>query len=393
METYEIILVSIVFVTMIIYFSVMAWPAWKWLYDYLFKKEEKKEGENMEDILKEQIKNRKLYFEHEMTKFCAEHHIGFSFESCTQPGLMYKYTFAKVIPRTGFMTEPRIRDREFTVNFKDHDTDAQLRSIQGSLRLYFELDRECYYPDGCISYYPASRLSKEEMNALCGRCILEKFDDTFPERILEYCKNDVEFTTELYRRFSPKTKFPAIKNVIFQNPATIVFWSDGTKTVVKAKDEAFDEEKGLAMAISKKVLGNKYAWKDEFRKWLPEIPGGPVEDSKEEAKDEEKTLADEIEYYLHNQICLPRCFVPSKLPDVYAEVIQHFLLDKDPNLQMEVRDIDYSCPDTPLRTFRIGDYRYYYKWVDIDVWPSDLTNFYNKAADKICQVKDYFGLV
>ena len=231
------------------------------------------------------------------------------------------------------------------------------------------------------------------MNALCGRRILEKFDDTFPERFLEYCKTDVECTTDFYRHFSPKTKFPEIKNVIFQNPATIVFWSDGTKTVVKAKDEPFDEEKGLAMAISKKVLGNKYAWKDEFQKWLPEIPGGPVEDSKEEAKDEEKTLVDEIEYYLHNQICLPRDFRLSKLPDVYAEVIQHFLLDKDPNLQMEVRDIDYSLTGTPLRTFRIGDYRYYYRFFDIDVWPSDMSNFYNKAADKICQVKDYFGLV
>lgn len=48
-----------------------------------------------------------------------------------------------------------------------------------------------------------------------------------------------------------------IKKVIFNNPATIVIWADGTKTVVKATDEEFDPEKGLAMAISKKALGNK----------------------------------------------------------------------------------------------------------------------------------------
>lgn len=62
-----------------------------------------------------------------------------------------------------------------------------------------------------------------------------------------------------------------ITNVVFNNPATIVFWSDGSKTVVKAAEgEAFDEEKGLAMAISKKVLGNKGNYFNEFKKWLPD---------------------------------------------------------------------------------------------------------------------------
>ena len=50
----------------------------------------------------------------------------------------------------------------------------------------------------------------------------------------------------------------SIKKVIFNRPATIVLWEDGTKTVVKCdSDEDFDYEKGLAMAISKKALGNK----------------------------------------------------------------------------------------------------------------------------------------
>ena len=61
----------------------------------------------------------------------------------------------------------------------------------------------------------------------------------------------------------------SIKNVIFNDPATIVYWKDGTKTVVKAEDEPFDPEKGLAMAISKKYLGNKGNYYDIFRKWLP----------------------------------------------------------------------------------------------------------------------------
>lgn len=63
----------------------------------------------------------------------------------------------------------------------------------------------------------------------------------------------------------------SIKNVIFNPPATIVFWSDNTKTVVKCdyEQEPYDPEKGLAMAISKKMLGdNKYEYYNTFLHWL-----------------------------------------------------------------------------------------------------------------------------
>lgn len=64
-----------------------------------------------------------------------------------------------------------------------------------------------------------------------------------------------------------------IKNVIFNDPATIVFWSDGTKTVVKAENEEFDKEKGLAMAVAKKFLGtnkSKSNYMDIFKEWIRE---------------------------------------------------------------------------------------------------------------------------
>lgn len=74
-----------------------------------------------------------------------------------------------------------------------------------------------------------------------------------------------------YTSVSASISVPAIKKVIFNYPATIVLWNDESKTVVKCQDgDIYDPEKGLAMAISKKALGNKGNYCNEFKKWLPE---------------------------------------------------------------------------------------------------------------------------
>ena len=84
------------------------------------------------------------------------------------------------------------------------------------------------------------------------------------------------FTIKVDRRSSNELKEgPAnsclIKNVVFNPPATIVFWIDGTKTVVKANGgDQFDPEKGLAMAIAKKAFGNKGAYFNMFKKFIHE---------------------------------------------------------------------------------------------------------------------------
>lgn len=79
-----------------------------------------------------------------------------------------------------------------------------------------------------------------------------------------YVQNDIETTAEITHTLSH-----SIKNVIFNDPATIVFWHDGTKTVVKCgEDDIFDPEKGLAMAISKKFLGNQGNYYNEIKKWV-----------------------------------------------------------------------------------------------------------------------------
>jgi len=80
-----------------------------------------------------------------------------------------------------------------------------------------------------------------------------------------------------YERIAPSfdpflpNKTPSIKKVIFNDPATIVIWSDDTKTVVKCQPgDTYSKELGLAMCISKKFLGNKGNFNEEFKKWIPQ---------------------------------------------------------------------------------------------------------------------------
>ena len=59
----------------------------------------------------------------------------------------------------------------------------------------------------------------------------------------------------------------AVEKVIFNGPATIVFFRDGTKSVVKCQDMSmYDQDKGLAFALLKKLYGNGY--NDIFKKFL-----------------------------------------------------------------------------------------------------------------------------
>ena len=112
--------------------------------------------------------------------------------------------------------------------------------------------------------------------------------DTFPKfeghitgtakvsyRSLYDIRNDAEVPRDIYRNIlnsiygMSTSHIPEIKNVIFNDPATIVFWNDGTKTVVKCQPgDSFDPEKGLAMAIVKKAYGNKGSYCNQLKKWL-----------------------------------------------------------------------------------------------------------------------------
>lgn len=61
-------------------------------------------------------------------------------------------------------------------------------------------------------------------------------------------RRELSFHGSFHGLFSPK-------RIIRNGPALIVFWWDGTKTVVKCHNEDFDVEKGLAMALCRKMWG------------------------------------------------------------------------------------------------------------------------------------------
>ena len=71
------------------------------------------------------------------------------------------------------------------------------------------------------------------------------------------------------RKEEPSMNAGSIKNVIFNPPATVVYWTDGTKTVVKCNEnDIFDPEKGLALAVAKRCAGNRGAYYTEIRHWV-----------------------------------------------------------------------------------------------------------------------------
>lgn len=80
-----------------------------------------------------------------------------------------------------------------------------------------------------------------------------------PEQRLRLCRTSTglmkarhPFTVDYYVPFVPK-------KVIFHDPATIVLWTDGTKTVVKCSEgDTYDPEKGFMLCYLKKLLGDNY---------------------------------------------------------------------------------------------------------------------------------------
>ena len=76
--------------------------------------------------------------------------------------------------------------------------------------------------------------------------------------------------------------YPEPNRVIFNDPATIVYWNDGTKTVVKCSDnEEFSEEFGLAMSFVKKMCPNR----SKFLKYVEKAYRKPIPKEKTDSNE------------------------------------------------------------------------------------------------------------
>lgn len=61
----------------------------------------------------------------------------------------------------------------------------------------------------------------------------------------------------------------AIKEVKYNNPVTVVFWSDGTKTTSKCqKGDIYSKETGLTICVLKKLKNNNWFQK-LINDWVP----------------------------------------------------------------------------------------------------------------------------
>lgn len=73
-----------------------------------------------------------------------------------------------------------------------------------------------------------------------------------------YCCNNILTDKKCSSSMEIRVDIPGmIDRVIFNDPATIIIWKDGNKTVVKRSEyDTWDPEKGFCMAVIKKLYGH-----------------------------------------------------------------------------------------------------------------------------------------
>ena len=92
-------------------------------------------------------------------------------------------------------------------------------------------------------------ISKPVFQRMLNACTKARKD------VHDYMQKDIKFTAGLHRQF----RF-APKEIIYNDAATIVYWTDGTKTVVKCNEnDEYSEYAGFVAAVAKKMYGGANA--------------------------------------------------------------------------------------------------------------------------------------
>lgn len=110
------------------------------------------------------------------------------------------------------------------------------------------------------------------------------------EYIGEVPKNETKVKTVTVEKKVPV--IPGVKQVIFNYPATIVIWDDDVKTVVECqKGDNYDMEKGLAMCICKRMMGNMSNFNKQIRKYTDDVKNVQTKKKPKEGTFEERKAA------------------------------------------------------------------------------------------------------
>lgn len=119
-------------------------------------------------------------------------------------------------------------------------------------------------------------------------------NDDFLDAI-RYYYNDLSIVENDLESIELRVDIPGmIDRVIFNDPATIILWKDGSKTVVKrSEDDIWDPEKGFCMAIIKKLYG-RTSFIKKFMEPEEEMPILTVEEACNNLKNFGKKLNDII---------------------------------------------------------------------------------------------------
>lgn len=187
---------------------------------------------------------------------------------------------------------------KITATFRDGPEEVIICYHDGISNAISALDTTFYFNDGKITHIDKIRqikdtlyredactliLTKEYSIYYQGRPVdrlkIEKFVKKAPKVSwpTAYASHDVNATREIYRTFQVTPE-----KVIFNDPATIVIWKDGTKTVVKCMEgDIYNPEVGLAMCVCKKVFDKKYHM--FFKYYVPKELADKEDEKKEEA--------------------------------------------------------------------------------------------------------------
>ena len=152
----------------------------------------------------------------------------------------------------------------------------RLHELSDNEKLYERLVNGLYRRDCTIEDVELKHTSGEVPTMSCHLTMPYRNDDASDSIAYHYfCARGNGKSRRIAKEYMDylEHKCPRIEKVIFNDPVTVILWSDKTKTIVRCNDGEYDPEKGMAMAVAKKFLGTNDSgsnYYDVFKKWLPE---------------------------------------------------------------------------------------------------------------------------